>query len=433
MASISKSNGGGKTVQFVAPDGKRRSIRLGKAPMKAAETIKERVEYLLAAKRSRLALDAETASWLGSIGDELHAKLARVKLVEARRPKEALDLRLDPFLRAYIDKRQDVKPQTRHNLDVARRRLVAFLGAERDIRTITAGDAESWLFLLRSKYADGTASQSLKKVRQMFQSAVRFEYVPKNPFADLKAPKEANPERQHFIDRETIQKAIDACPDAEWKLLLALSRYGGLRCPSEHLSLTWGDVDWERGRVRVHAPKLEHNEAGGDRWIPLFPELRPFLEEAFEQAPEGAVWIINRYRRKNSNLRTQFERILCRAGVKPWPRLFHNLRASRQTELTADYPVHVVCAWIGNSALIAQKHYLQVRDEDFERAARGALQKAVQQPAETPLESVRNGPQEEKREEEPDPVFAGKTTALATCRNSLQDNEMPPRRFELRS
>ena len=30
---------------------------------------------------------------------------------------------------------------------------------------------------------------------------------------------------------------------------------------------------------------------------------------------------------------------------------------------------HVVCRWLGNSQLIAQRHYLQVTDEDFERAA----------------------------------------------------------------
>jgi len=28
----------------------------------------------------------------------------------------------------------------------------------------------------------------------------------------------------------------------------------------------------------------------------------------------------------------------------------------------------VVCRWLGNSERVAQKHYLQVRDEDFERA-----------------------------------------------------------------
>jgi len=36
--------------------------------------------------------------------------------------------------------------------------------------------------------------------------------------------------------------------------------------------------------------------------------------------------------------------------------------------LTASHPRHVVTAWIGNTPDIARKHYLQVRDEDFERA-----------------------------------------------------------------
>ncbi len=57
--------------------------------------------------------------------------------------------------------------------------------------------------------------------------------------------------------------------------------------------------------------------------------------------------------------------------MKPWPKLFHNLRASRETELAATYPIHVVSHWIGNTATIAAKHYLTVREEDFERAAQG--------------------------------------------------------------
>ncbi len=72
------------------------------------------------------------------------------------------------------------------------------------------------------------------------------------------------------------------------------------------------------------------------------------------------------------------------AGEKPWPKLFQNMRASRETELIEDHPIHVVCSWIGNSAAIAAKHYLQVRESDFERAAESAAvlkQKAQQQAA----------------------------------------------------
>src|SRR4029077_15799694 len=54
---------------------------------------------------------------------------------------------------------------------------------------------------------------------------------------------------------------------------------------------------------------------------------------------------------------------------KPWGRLFHNLRGSRQTELTERFPAHVVSNWLGNTPRVAVQHYLQVRDSDFERAA----------------------------------------------------------------
>src|SRR5262249_42219374 len=61
-------------------------------------------------------------------------------------------------------------------------------------------------------------------------------------------------------------------------------------------------------------------------------------------------------------------RYVRRAGLKPWPKLFQNMRATRETELAQDYPLHVVCEWIGNSKAVATKHYLQVTDADFAKA-----------------------------------------------------------------
>ena len=40
-------------------------------------------------------------------------------------------------------------------------------------------------------------------------------------------------------------KVLEACSEAQWRLLFALSHFGGLRCPSEHLALTLDAVDWE--------------------------------------------------------------------------------------------------------------------------------------------------------------------------------------------
>ena len=122
---------------------------------------------------------------------------------------------------------------------------------------------------------------------------------------------------------------------------------------------------------RIPSPKTECHAGRESRMLPLFPELRPHLEAVFDQAEPGTTYVISKHRIASTNLRTTLERICNRAGLKLWERAFQNMRASRETELTQDHPLHVVVAWLGNSAPIAARHYLQVTDADFDRAVRG--------------------------------------------------------------
>lgn len=69
----------------------------------------------------------------------------------------------------------------------------------------------------------------------------------------------------------------------------------------------------------------------------------------------------SRYRDTTGNLRTQLLRIIRRVGLEPWGRLFHNMQASRQTELTDEFPAHVVADWLGNTPEVADRHCLQKR------------------------------------------------------------------------
>ena len=79
----------------------------------------------------------------------------------------------------------------------------------------------------------------------------------------------ANRERDFFVTREDAQKVIDACPDAEWRLIFALARFGGLRTPSELLTLRWADVNLPAGRMTVHSPKTEHHTGKAMRIVPM--------------------------------------------------------------------------------------------------------------------------------------------------------------------
>lgn len=106
--------------------------------------------------------------------------------------------------------------------------------------------------------------------------------------------------------------------------------------------------------------------------------VRPFLETVFEEAESGTPHVITRHRKPGGNLRTQCVRIVKRAGLNPWPRIFQNLRSSRQTELSEQFAPHVVCKWIGNSPPVARKHYLQVTEDHFKRAIAGGAKCGAQ-------------------------------------------------------
>ena len=107
------------------------------------------------------------------------------------------------------------------------------------------------------------------------------------------------------------------------------------------------------------------------RTLPLFPELRLYLDRAFSNAAEGEVWVVPMLGgNPDKNLETRFRKIIERAGVEVWPKPFQNCRASRQTELEQHYPTYVVCSCLGNTPKVAHKHYLTITDEHYRSAAR---------------------------------------------------------------
>jgi len=362
MASASRDQRGNAVVQFVGIDGKRRSIRLGKISDARVEVFRQRIEQICVAKKHRHVLDGETAEWIIRLSDDFHARLSAVGLTTPRGSAQ-----LGTFLDAYTVGRTDLDDRTVLNMRTEANRLKAYFGVEEDIRAITEADADNFVVWMKTEgYAEATTARNIKRARQFFQSAMRGKLLAENPFAHIKPGSMTNDERQFHVTKQDAYKVIEQCPNHQWRLIVALSRFGGLRCPSEHLTLEWTDFDWERNRFTVRAPKT------GDRVVPIFSELMPYLRESFEMAEPGAVNVITIKRSREANLRTTLVKYIRRAGLAPWERPFHNMRASRQTELVADFPAHVVCAWLGNSEHVAKRHYLTVREEDFERASQRA-------------------------------------------------------------
>ena len=343
--------------------GERKLVAAGTTSERQANRVLDYVEALLKAAHTGCAVDQQTAMWLSAAPRGLQRRLAKVGLIELA--GDAADvLSLKAFLSGYMASRTaDAKTGTMLNLRQAEGYLVNFFG-DRPLEDVTPGDCDEYARWIRTKVGDNTARRHLGRAKQFFRAALRKRLISENPFGEMKGlAVQANRSREFFVTREAAAKVLEACPDNEWRLLFVLARYAGLRTPSEPIALTWANVDWERRRLRVPAVKT------AERFVPIFPEVLPYLETAFNEASPGAEYVITRYRDSNANLRTQFERIVRRAGVACWKKPFQNLRSTRETELAEDYPLHVVCSWIGNSEAVAKKHYLQVTDAHFEQAA----------------------------------------------------------------
>ena len=374
MASLIKSREL-KIIQFFCPSTKvRKSIRLGKINVKAAEAIKAKVEEIISSKLAGIPWSEELSKWIAAMPDVLARKLGRVGLL----PNIRQNAVLEDFISDYLKKRTDTKASTRRALLTTKLRIVEFFGAKKAMREVTQADADDFKAHLLTKYAKATAGRTLRAASQFFGAAKKAKLISENPFSEIKFPSEKNEKRMFFVTREMFEQLLAACPDHQWRTILALSRLGGLRVFSEIAGLKWSDIDWARGKMLVHSPKTEHHEGKESRWVPLFDDgLLQILEEGREQAKEGEVFVVSRYRESTQNLRTTFTKIIQKAGLKPWPKLFANMRSTRQTELARlGCPIHLLSAWIGNTEKVMRDHYLQVNDDDYANASQWTPKKS---------------------------------------------------------
>jgi integrase len=417
MASLVWDRGAGgrrARILFLVSD-RRKAIRLGKVPSKVADEWKRRVEELVANLVGGVAADASLAAWLRDLPDEAHERLTRVGLVAPRVREEVHTL--EQLLTDFTDCNAGLKPATVANYAQTLDSLRDFYGPDRPLSMITRKSADEWKKAITTapqgegrrkkkrlspngKLAPATVSKRVKVAKQLFAKGVSWGWLDVSPFEDLTAGSQANPSRAFYVDEKTTESVLVACPGSEWRALVGLCRYAGLRCPSEVGELTWADIDWNSGRLTVRSPKTEHY--GHDhavRLVPISPRLRVILTDAFDAAPDRQSLVVPVASRKTANLRTAFERIIVRASCQPWPRLFQNLRASCETDWATRYPAHAVAKWLGHSPRIAQAHYLVTTDAHFQAVIEhrpDAGERGANSGAATGLKQYRNDSQVER-------------------------------------
>ena len=110
-----------------------------------------------------------------------------------------------------------------------------------------------------SKLAKATQIKTIKNLKQFFAQAVKLGHIDRNLFADHGGTVGGNKAKQFFVPCEMVEDVIAKCPDVQWRLLIALGRYAGMRLPSEIRHFKWSDIHWDESKFYVHSPKLERH------------------------------------------------------------------------------------------------------------------------------------------------------------------------------
>lgn len=374
---LRRTRGGSVSHEIQWYDGKKRkTVPLGKKyTERTANEVKNIVEILLYSKDNSLTmLDKRTLTWLESAPPEIRAKLVKAGLIEVppeRTTRELWD--------AFLKQKTDIKQATRDGYDYAEQRFFSFFKENELITDLTQERFEDWKVFLQKDFrstrtknslVESTVAGTVVKTKAVLNWAVKKKkWLAKSPLDDVGRGSFINKKKDRFVRMDEYRRLLDACPCQDWRCIIALARIGGLRAPSEVLRLRWTDVNWEKNRFYVTSSKTERYKGHEGRTVPLWSVLREELERQYFAQPEGTEFVITRYRDpERSNLGTQFARIVQIAGiVEEIKRPFDNLRASRSNEVYASDGPFLESQWIGHSHKIARDHYLQVREEDFER------------------------------------------------------------------
>jgi integrase len=124
---------------------------------------------------------------------------------------------------------------------------------QRPAKDLTYSEIVNVIAINYSDKSPTTRSRYLSYLKIMFRFAVDHGYLEKNPLALWKKPKEKP--RRSMLTISDLGKIMDkAPPHLRWAMELAFNL--GVRTgESELLALTWANVDFESGLIRVYATK----------------------------------------------------------------------------------------------------------------------------------------------------------------------------------
>jgi integrase len=266
----------------------------------------------------------------------------------------------------YLEYNHDI---TSHHVIM---RYWAFIGRNTYIHDVTNDIMHGVKSYLLDNYTSSTAHTTMSFVKQLFNRAVEKKYIAQSPASNIIIPIKISRDKDRTITISEYTRLLDACPDQQWRVIIALARIGGLRCPSELKNLRWSDINFEQAVITIRSTKTEHHEGGATRVMPIFGDLRVEIDKLYfdsgNDSTDYVITAIHHAADKKVSLTAKTNAIIRKAGLGDIPRFYDNCRTSRSNELVRKYGSDLENAWLGHSDKVRKKYYWLQNDKEIATA-----------------------------------------------------------------
>ena len=211
--------------------------------------------------------------------------LAKRRLADFRRSIEKVDPKAGRVTMAELaDRYRETqrhlagKTQKKKETITARIKTDWPAGSETYVRDVRESHVGIWLGVQKPRMGKASYNDYVEQIRAVFRLAVADKIIADSPAANIKQLKRDKPIRttptwEHFqaivASIRAQQLHAERDDSADFVEFLGLAGLGN----AEAASLTWGDIDFEKAKIRVYRHKTDQGFV-----IPIYPQLRPLLQ-----------------------------------------------------------------------------------------------------------------------------------------------------------
>lgn len=338
-----------------------------------------------------------------------------VEFSKGERRDKPDDVGVKVFCRDWLKTRKrELRPKTVLLYEQTIRRLCDYFGADTPLHNIRSQAAAVFISELKrmdAKTGDLSSwarHRVLRQCKTIFDVAVQWEKIGKNPFKGITPPKLEEPQDWHSLKPDEYMRLLDAAPTLRWQAFYALAYTTGLRF-GELFSLRWDDLDLDGREVRVKCkdgtvttpPFVTKNGKG--REVSLPEHTKDILLKLQSQARFKVSYVLlderqyavmvdkwKRYQESGrawdnqavlNNVNRDFRRHLKKAGIEPKGKLsIHTLRKACITNWANSIRnPEVVRDMAGHSALATTMKFYAKCDKEQSAKAAAAIDKLLNQ------------------------------------------------------